>query len=188
MEGVVGELKPNVSRLFRVNLIKILVFFVVVMGFIFYLKYMGIIDELTTTLSSFGVTINTRLTLIFIMFITLLIAFFVVVFNYLALGKVRYVFYNDRMVCYQNFMIAQVTETTIPYDNIVSVNFKRKGIGTGAVEIGLTAMKKEKIVLEYIDNPEKAVRTMLNILNQHRSKKYAEFTENYKREKILDRF
>jgi len=105
----------------------------------------------------------------------------------MSASKKQYVFYPDRIEMYDNFLIFNISQKTIPLANVVSVNAEQEGeaklFGMGKIVLQLTAMKDQKAELEDIDKPEYYIPYIQNLINQLR----ARFDTEYKFNATVDR-
>jgi len=187
MEQLIYELKPDSKKLFISNLLKLTIIFILVfIGFLL-LKNSGFITSFSEILQTFNINLSSDKIFIFIILVFIFVFFISILLSYLTLSNIRYSFYDEKLVCSQGFLGVKIKEITIPYDNIIRINFKEKGANNGDIELELSGMKNDKFVLEYISNPEEMASYIQSIIDEYKQKKYAEFTENYKRENILDR-
>ena len=113
--------------------------------------------------------------------------------NYLVVGKLRYEFYQSKLVVYENTFLVFVNPKEIPYPNIVKISYNNDGIfnkvfNSGSIVLELSGMKEDKFKLELIDNIEQNVKYLQSLIQQFKNIQQAQFTENYKINKILDRY
>ncbi len=188
MEDAVAELKPNSQKILFQTFIKIVGILALVLLIAFVLNSFVDFSIFETVASEFGLQLGFLGLIVPALAVALAIIAVILLLEYYALSKIRYVFRQDGFNYYQNFLIMQLSELFIPYKNIVKVTFEKiSWLNTGNIIVELTAMEPRSIELKFIDNAEQVSSDILKLINQYRSTYYAKKTEEYKYNKILDR-
>ena len=185
----VAEITPNVKKLCILSSIQIIIVAGAIIGFVIYLDSIVDFQSMLDVFKEFGAP-----TMLFSPVITwfiiggIALTILVLVLNYLTLGKVRYVFYEDRLICYNNFLIMEVSRTEIPYANITKVNVDEPNtIKNANIKIELTGMKKKNVVLQFIDNAANVAAGIQNIIDTYRANYYAQYAQDYKMQQVAER-
>ncbi len=184
----IAELTPNVKKLCLLSSIQIIIVAGAIVGFIIYMDKIVNFNALFEVFQELGAppmefSPFLRGGIIGIIVLTIII----LVLNYLTLGKVRYVFYDDRLICYNNFLIMQVSETEIPYSNISSVSVgETNTIKNADIKIELTGMKKQNMILKFIDNAAEVAGGIQNIINTYKANYYAQYSQDYRMKSIVE--
>jgi len=185
----IAELTPNVKKLCLLSSIKIIIVSAVIIGFVIWLDSVVNFNQLFELFQEFGAPPMASSTFLrWFILIAIGLTIIILILNYLTLGKVRYVFYEDRLISYNNFLIMQISETEIPYANITNVSVAQTNtIKNADIKIELTGMKKKSIILEFIDNAAKVAAGIQNIINKYRANYYAQYAQDYRLQQIAER-
>ena len=180
-----GELRPNITKDFLFNVLKAGTVVAIIIAASMFLNYMINLQDLYNNIqlgfSELGIKFSPPSQTEIMMWITFAlfgIAIFILLFNYIALGKVRYVFYSDKLVMYTNFLMLQIKEVAIPYANIVKVSFEKAFLNTSNITLELSGMKKKEIKLKFIDSAEQAVANIQSLLQNYKANYYAQYTRD----------
>lgn len=181
-----GELKPNTKRLYMISAFKVIGVALAIILIVIYLNNsMGGFDGMYETFEEMGAPpMDFSNAMMWFIIAVSTVAAFILILNYLSLGKARYVFYNDRLVCYNSFLIISTNEEQVPYSNITKVYIDKN---KKDIKFELTGMKKQSITLESIDDAEKVITQIQNIINRYRSDYYAQYSQNYRLKSIAER-
>lgn len=191
---VFPEVKPNIKKVFLMNVIKVVsIALVVLLLVIFFFRIVGG-DFFNEIFAAFDITIEAEFWH-FVLWVILAIAVVTVIIltlNYLNLGNVRYELQPDRIVYYYNLSFVLLKSKEVPYGNIAKINFDYEGFlnslfNTGTITLELTAMKEKEFKMEFIDNAEQVARYIQKMIQDYKSRYYAQRTEGYKVDTILNR-
>ena len=113
--------------------------------------------------------------------------------NYMANAKLRYEFYQNKLVAHLNSALVLSNSREIPYANITRVLFNNKGtfnsmFNSGTIVLEMSGTENEKMELKFIDNVENAVQSIQNAIKEFASVQQAQFTENYRIDRIMNRY
>lgn len=152
-------IKPNLMKAFFSSFISLAVpgfAFLLLIAFIGNLIDFNIVGE---SLAFLGIIVNPQnVFLNVIIFIGILILV-VSLFNVVVAGISRIEVYDDKIIIYK------FGSTTIPYDNIVKINYAKKGLSKalkcGSLVIEITGMEEKSPKIEYINEVEKQVHDLL---------------------------
>jgi hypothetical protein len=184
----IAEVTPNVKKLCFLSSIYIILAAGAIIAFLIYLDnviHFNTIFDVFKELGAPRMYFSTILTwaVIGAIGVTILI----LILNYLTLGKVRYVFYEDRLVCYNNFLIMEISRAEIPYTNITKVSVdKPNTIKNANITIELTGMKKKNVILKFIDNAANVAAGIQNIIDTWKANYYAQYSQDYRLGKIAE--
>jgi len=189
-----AELKPNVGKVILYSFLKFLGSLAIIGALLFILNYFidfGIFSTALEGLSRAGINIDTSNLGKFIMLSVIssfVVAGFVLLLEFQTVSKTRYEFYQDHLTAYQNFLIVQLSEKTIPYQNIVKVTFEEVPLlNVGHINIDLTALPEKSIRLRFIENAGQVASDILKLTTDYKSRMYTQRGEEYKYEDILAR-
>lgn len=177
----IAEITPNVKKLCLISSIQIIIIASIITGFVVYLDSIVHFNTLFELFEEFGAPSMTFSPIVrWFSIIAAAFTVIILILNYLTLGKVRYVFYEDRLICYNNFLIMEISETEIPYANVSKVVVEQPNtIKNADISIELTGMKKTSQKLRYIDNAAKVAASIQEIINTWRANYYAQYTQDY---------
>jgi len=192
-------LRPDTRKSFLFNVFKIVGAVALIIGIVFYINYVVDMSIFFDALKIIGININIAQKALLIQFIiaVIVITGLLLTLNYLSLNKERYVFYEDKLVYYKNFLLIMIHKTEIPYQNIIRVNFDNdifdahvEGgmLAKGTINIELTGMEEKNIKLEFIDDTKTAVKNIQTLLTKYKTKAYARYIEKNKINNIVDRY
>jgi len=184
----IAEITPNAKKLCILSSIEIVIVSALIIGFIIYLDSIVNFDSLFQTFQQLGAPkILASSFLSWFVIIAAVLTAAVLVLNYLALGKVRYVFYEDQLACYNNFLIMQISEIIIPYKNIIGVSVdKPNTVNNADITIEMTGMKKKSQILKFIDNAAEVAGEIQKILDNYRANYYAKYAQEYRLQQIAE--
>ena len=181
-------IRPNVTKICMINVIKVAAAAIIIIAVATYAKNLvdfAVISELFEDPSQ-ELPAPQQVLMNFLLgtFVAAAAAFGL---SYMSASKKQYGFYPDRIEMYDNFLIFNISQKTIPLANVVSVNAEQEGeaklFGMGKIVLQLTAMKDQKAELEDIDKPEYYIPYIQNLINQLR----ARFDTEYKFNATVDR-
>ena len=179
-------LSPDKKKVLTANAIKIIIVAFALIGILWYLNYVGLVENMSFVFEMFGSKVDTSgLQRNFIIGIVA-ISVIAILLTYINFAGVAYIFYSDFMVKHE-----KSGEKQIAYDNIAKMSFNKKGIlnkifNMGIINIDLADESKEK--LEYVDSPEDAYSQIQGLINNHKMRNYAQFEQKSRVENILDKF
>lgn len=181
----IGELRPDIRKVFLFNVLKVggisAALIAVIAGLNSMVDIGGIYSNLQLGFNELGIKLSPISPSTVIMWATFGlfgITVFILLFNYIALGKIRYVFYNDRVVMHQSVFMIQVKEMTIPYSNIVKVSFEKSIFNTGNITLELSGMDKKEAKLKFINYAQQAVANIQRLIQDYKASYYAQYAEN----------
>ena len=185
----IAELKPNVKKLCMLSSIEIMIVSAVTIGFAIWLDSVINFNQLFEIFQEFGAPpAQSSVLLRWLILIAIGLTIIILILNYLTLGKVRYVFYEDKLIYYNNFLIMEISKTEIPYANITKVSVDQPNtIKNADIKLELTGMKKKDIILKFIDNAAKVAAGIQNIINKYRANYYAQYARDYTLQKTAER-
>lgn len=190
----VPEIKPNIKKVFLMNVIKIVsvaafislldILFVRIIGKDFFQDVLAGLN-VTAEFSMWHFTLWSILAIVVIITVVLIT-------NYFVLGNVRYEFYPDKIIHYKSMLFVLLKSKEIPYGNIARINFDYEGFlnslfNTGTITIELSAMKEKELKMEFIDNAEQVVRYIQGMIQNYKTRYYAQRTEGYRVDNIFNR-
>ncbi|MFH0979113.1 MAG: hypothetical protein V1837_07495 [Candidatus Woesearchaeota archaeon] len=81
----------------------------------------------------------------------------------------------------------------VPYDNVARINFDRTNLldqllGTGRVVFELTGFDRQKIEVGFVDNPKDLTIKIQQLLNIFKMRKFAQFADQQRIERIVQDF
>ena len=192
-EQALGELRPNIKKIFLLNMLKIGFAVGVIITAVAFLNYMIDIKEVYKGIqegfSGIGIQFSPPSQTQIIMWVTIALfgmGIFLMLFNYIALGKVRYIFYSNRLALYRSFLMIQVKEDMIPYSNIVKVSFEKAFPNTGNIALELSGMEQKEIKLQFIDNAVQAVANIQRLIQNYKASYYAQYAQDQRLGNIVD--
>lgn len=179
-------LSPDKKKVLTVNAIKIVFVAFALVGILWYLNYVGLVENMSFVFEMFGSKLNTSsLQRNFTIGIAVVSAI-AILLTYINFAGIVYIFYSDFMVKHE-----KSGEKQIAFDNIAKMSFNKKGIlnkmfNMGTINIDLADESKEK--LEYVDSPEDAYSQIQGLINIHKMRNYAQFEQKSRVENIIDKF
>jgi hypothetical protein len=185
--------KPDVKKVFIKN---ILIVFSVTLGIIallFYLNSLVGLDVFLIPFEALGMEVGTEGLLLNTILIFLGAAVIFIIFNYLAVINIRYEFYNDHMKIYEPVLWVFITNSEVPYKNIVKISYNYTGLtnkllNSGEIVIELTGMEDGSVTMQVIDDTEQVVDHLLKIVKDYNAVQQMQFEENYKINNIMRKF
>lgn len=178
----IGELRPDIRKVFLFNVLKVggisAAIIAVIAGLNSMVDIEGVYSNLQLGFNELGIKLSPLSPSTVIMWATFGlfgITIFILLFNYIALGKVRYVFYNDRVVMHQSVFMIQVKEMAIPYSNIVKVSSEKSVFNTGNITLELSGMDKKEAKLKFINYAQQAVANIQRLIQNYKASYYAQY-------------
>lgn len=180
-----GELRPDIKKVFFLNLVKVALIIGILAGSIYFVKYtikiQDTLDDIKLGFQELGMQLSPpseseviRWLIISVSVVSLVL----LLANYIMLGKVRYVFYRDRLSLYKSFLMVSIKEQTIPYGSIAKVSYEGSALNTGTVILEISGMNQKEVRLEYIDNADQAVANIQRIIENYRAEYYAQYAQD----------
>ena len=185
-------LKPNIKKIFLKNLFTVagaILLIAIILLVVHFVVGLGIFMAIFET---FGINIKPFTIFLYSFSVIIGISIFLLLGNYLVTGNLRYEFYQNKLIAYENALLVFINSKDIPYQNIVRVSYNNDGFfntifNSGTIVLELTGMKENKIELEFIDDIERTVQYIQNLIRESISTQQAQFTENYRIGNILNR-
>ncbi|MBI3027050.1 hypothetical protein HYY70_02965 [Candidatus Woesearchaeota archaeon] len=189
----VKVLKPNIKKVFLKNLIGVVSFLLLASVILVIFNSLVGLDIFFVIFEVFGIAISQSALLGYMILIILAISALLLGLSYLANANLRYEFYQDKLILYENNLLVFVNSAEIPYKNIVKISYDNSGVfnkifNSGAVILDTSGIKSNTIKLNFIDNAEQTAQYIHSLISEFASIQQAVFTENYKIGKIVDKF
>lgn len=189
MEAPIAEIKPNIKKAFLSNILLVFVIVALIIGTLIYLNSVVGLDIFLDSFKEIGVVISPSSLLFWFISLILFFTILSLILNYIALGKITYTFYPDKMVYGRSFFIMQLSDKTIPYANIAKVSYESKSfLNTAKVGLDLTGMKESKIEIDFIDDAQEVVKRIQELIANYRANYYAKYAQDYRYQNIMDRY
>lgn len=185
-------LKPNVKKVIMLNVGKVVLAVIVILGLIF---YFSTLVDLSIFGDVFALSENElpKLSEVILNFSVgvVIAALLASLISYLSVSKREYMFFQDRMEKYTNFLIFNVNKIVIPLNNIARVRVEKNTndhlLRTGTVVLDLTGLEMKEIKLEYLDDAEKCVPYIQQLIDNTRAKFGMQYQFNQTIGDTLDR-
>ena len=192
-QKVILTIKPNVSKIFLKNLIGISGVLLLVIVILWIVNLQVGLGVFLDVLKVFGLAIDPSSVLYYSIMFALGVSCLLLIGNYLANAKLRYEFYQNKLVAYLNSILVLTYSKEIPYTNISRVLFNNKGIlnsilNSGTIILEMSGTGNERMELKFIDNVENVVQSIQNAIKEFASIQQAQFTENYRIDRIMNRY
>lgn len=189
MEAAIAEIKPNIKKAFILNIMIIGVAVILIIAMLIFLNSVVGLDVFLDSFKELGINISTAVLLSYSIFSILFITGLLLILNYVTLGKIRYTLYQDKITYSKSLFIMQISDKTIPYANIAKITYKNKPfLNTAKIILELTGMKESKIELDFIDDAEEVVGKIQELIKDYRANYYAQYSQNYRFQNIIDRY
>ena len=187
MEAPIAEIKPNIKKAFTLNLLIVGAIVILIIALLIYLNSVVGLDIFLDAFKEIGINISTASLLAYSIFIILFLTALLLISNYVTLGKVSYTLYPDKIFYNKSLFIAQITDKTIPYANITKISYEKKAfLNTAKIILELTGMKESKVELDFIDDADAVVRKIQELIREYRAKYYAQYSQDYRYQSIMD--
>lgn len=192
-KGLMLTIKPNVSKIFLKNLLGISGIVLLVIGILWFVNLQVGLGIFLDVLEIFGFIIEPSEVLFYSILAVLAVSGLLLLGNYMANSSLRYDFYQNKMVSHLSSLLVLKTSQELSYENITRIMFNNSGLfnsifNSGTVVLETSGMGSEKTELRFIDDVEQAVQSIQNALQDFKSIKQAQFTENFKIEGIMNRY
>ena len=188
MEAPIAEIKPNVKKAFLSNLVLVGIILIFIIMIAIYLNSIVGLGIFIDTFRELGIEISASSVIGWFIFLAVFFTALLMIMNYISLGKVTYTLYPDRMTYSKSLLIVQVSDKTIPYQNIAKIGYEKKSVMvTAKIIIELTGTKESRIEIDFIDNPEEAMRQIQDAINKYRANYYAQYSQDYRVNTIMSR-
>lgn len=189
MEAPIAEIKPNIKKAFELNLLIVGAIVALIIAILIYLHIIVGLDIFLDTFGMLGIKISPLTLLGQSIFLIIFITTLLLILNYITLGKITYTLYPDKLVYSQSFFVVHIHNKTVPYSNIAKITYKnRVFLNTSNIILELTGMKENKVELSFIDNSEEVVKKIQDLIRRYRANYYAQYTQDYRYQNIMDRF
>ena len=126
MEAPIAEIKPSIKKAFISNIVIVLVIVTLIIGFMVYLNTIVGLDVFLVTFRDIGFNISPASLVGWFIFLVLFFTSLLLFLNYVALAKVSYTLYPDKIAYSKSFFIMQVSDKVVPYSNISKISFEKK--------------------------------------------------------------
>mgnify|MGYP001594999124 CR=1 FL=1 len=185
-------LKPNIKKILLKNLFKIISAVLLIVALFLLVHWQVGFDVFLVAFEVFGIKINQPSILIYLILSIVGVAMLLFLSNYLAASNLRYEFYQNRLIAYENSFLVLIKSIEVPYQNIVKVSYHYNGIfnrilNSGTIILELTGMKEDKIEMHFVDNVQQIVQFIENMRRRFMFAQQAQSTENYRVGKIINR-
>ncbi len=186
-------LKPNIRKIFFKNLFSIAGAVALIITILLIFNWLVGLDIFLITFETLGIDFDSYTILLYFIVVIIVISISLLLGNYLIARRLRYEFYQNKLIVYTNAFLIFINSKEIPYQNIVKISYSNNGIfnrlfGYGTIILDISGMKEDKIELEFVDNVEQTVQYIQNLMRGFMYAQQAQFTENYKIGNILNRF
>jgi len=189
MEAPIAEIKPNIKKAFILNILIVGGGVILIIALLIYLNSIVGLDIFLDTFAELGIFISPTAVLFYFIGFILFITAFLLILNYVALGKTGYTIYPDKIVYSRSLFIMQISDKTVPYANIAKITYERKPfLNTAKIIVDLTGMKENKVELNFIDDAEEVAKKLQELVREYRSKYYARYSQEYRYQNIMDRY
>jgi len=189
MEAPIAKIKPNIKKAFIFNIIIVggIVLLIIVLLIILH-RLVGL-DLFLDVFNQLGFEISTTSLLFYSIFAVIFVTGLLLILNYVALGKISYTLYPDKIVYSKSFFILHISDKTIPYANITKITYENKPfLNTAKIIFELTGMKENKTEVDFIDNAEEIIRKIHELIRNYRANYYARYSQEYRYQNIMDKF
>ena len=192
MEYKSVTIKPNVKKIFILNIIKILLLLMVVVVVAVVIDIVTFFDALTEVLKIFNLDIDTKLIEFSLIILAVIFSLTTLIINYLIVSSLKYEIQFDKIIYVNNAMFIFKNTMEINFRNVVKIYFSSKGLinqmfDTGSIIIDLTGLDKKNITLEFIDNIEQVTSYLQDVVNRYRAGMYSIEAERQKIGDIMDK-
>ncbi len=188
MEAPLAEIKPNIKKAFISNLLIVIGIVILIICLLLYLNNIVGLNVFLDVLKQFDISISPITLLIWSIVIILLFIGLLLILNYVILSKHVYSIYSDKIVYSRNFFVMQLNEQIIPYSNVTKISYEKKPfLNTAAITLELTGMKESRIIFNFIDEAEEVVEKIQNLIKDYRAQYYAQYTQDYRMQNIMNR-
>ncbi len=189
MEAPIAAIKPNIKKALISNIIFVLGIVILIIGSLIYLNIIVGLDIFLDTFKGLGINISSSYLIFWFVFFVLFFTSLLLLLNYANLGKIEYTLYPNKIVYTKSFFIIHIKDKEVPYGNIPKITYEKKPfLNTSKIIIELTGMKEKKIELDFIDTPEEVVRKIQELIKDYRAKYYAQYTQDYRYQNIMDKY
>ncbi|MFH1642822.1 MAG: hypothetical protein ABIC04_08055 [Nanoarchaeota archaeon] len=186
MEDVVAELQPNSKKIVLLSFLKLFGVLALIGGLLYFLSIFVDFSMFEVFLGELNVEINLTAMFIPMLGIIITLVLIVLAIKYFEYSNVSYVFLKEGFKYYESFINKK--ELFIPYANIVKVWFETIPVlNTGNITIELSGMKEKNVEIKFVDNTQKVASDIMTLINQYKSRYYAQKGEEYKFDSIMDR-
>lgn len=189
MEAPIAEIKPNIKKAFILNIMFVgAIVFLIISSLVYIHSIVGL-KVFIDAFKELGYNISPSSLLAYSIILTLFVTAILLILDYVALGKISYTIYPDKMVYSKNFFIMQISDKTIPFANITKISYERKiFLNSAKVIVELTGMKENKIEMNFIDNADNVVREIQNLIREYRARYYAQYSQDYRYQNIIEKY
>ena len=192
MEDKSVTIRPNVKKIFILNIIKILIILIVVVIVIIVIDATAILDTLLAIFEIFNVVVEVNLVVYVLIILAVIFSLISLLINYLIVSGLNYEIYYDKIIYGKNLFLIFKNIEEINYKNIGRIYYSTKGLinqlfNTGYINIEFTGLDKKNIKLEFIDNIEQVTSYLQNVLSRYRARMYSIGAERQKLGDILDK-
>ena len=189
----IGEIRPNLKKIFLKNLITILIFLLVLIGLGIYLEIQVGFDSFAPIFETFQIVIDPTQLIIYTVVILFFLAFFLLMGSYLASKNVRYVLYDDKIVFKTTQALIMVNSAQIPLQNITRVYYKsdslmNKLLNYGDIYLEISGMREGNIKAECIDDVKNTTEYIQRLLNEFHSFQQMRYQQNQNINTIMRKF
>ncbi len=188
MEAAAAEIKPNIKKAFVLNILVIGGIVALVIASSIYIHTIVGLGIFLDAFRELGIIISpTRMLSSFIGFVFFLTGILLIL-NYVALGKITYTLYPDKLEYSRNLFILELSSKTIPYANVAKVYYESKAfLNSAKVILELTGMKESKVEMDFIDNAQEVVQEIQRLIANYKADYYARYSQDYRYQNIMDR-
>ncbi len=189
----VTTLFPSVKKIILKNICLIdALLLSLIAGFLYLQWIIGDIFIFMLPLELFNIKPTISSLIISLSIIIFLVSIAIVFLSYQKASKTYYEFYSDKVVVSLPAMIIFSSTEEIPFENIQRITVHQKNFidtvfGFGTLDITLSGLKKEKIELIYVRNPEQWASWLTQQIQQYTAVKQQETLENMRLQKTFDR-
>lgn len=189
---MVTVLRPNVSKVLMMNTLKILsgVFLLIILFFI--LEFAVRLSVFNEILAVFGIHILPNILLTSGVAMVLVLAFIILIYSYLSVMNMKIEFYETKFRFYKPYMLIFRQSGNSSYENIVKVNFEKKGFfddlfNTGSIVMDVSLIGEPNLRMDYVDNPKERCQQIMDIVRAYNLKTQAHYMAKHKRKTMLEK-
>ncbi|MBI1970975.1 hypothetical protein HYS47_04465 [Candidatus Woesearchaeota archaeon] len=185
-------LTPNVKKMLAKNALSAVFFLIILIVLILVLHWTVGLGIFLIPLESFGISVNTTSLLWGMIFLSMFLFIGLLAASYLLTGNARYEFYPDKLIAYRPSFLVFLSDTEVPYENILRLSFSADDffdslLRTGTIIVELTGMHHQHLNLPCVDDVEQRARYVTSIIQQYQLTRQAKFTEEYRISGIFDK-
>jgi len=175
-------IKPDLKKVFIKNLVIILTSVLSIILLLLFLNWQIGLDVLVEVLSVLNMAVDSMQLMLDIIILLVVAGGAMLIGNYLVEKNVRYEIYKDKILFYETTALVFIGSREIPFQNIVKISYSREGmidkiLDSGTIILDLTGMKDTSVKLEFINDTEKTVQYLQNLVREYSQQQQMRYTE-----------